>query len=96
MNERAIEPLQRPVDEAIEEVFAELRRAERLHPGWPEDVMHGAANVAEEALELIQAAADLQYHGGSVEQVRKEAVHTTAVGLRFLINMARGGNEAGE
>jgi len=74
--------------QVIEEVFAELRRAEAKFPGWPDDVVHAAAIVAEESGELVQASLDLYYGRGNREQVIKEAVHTTAMGFRFLFNMA--------
>ncbi len=45
-------------EKAIELVFAELRYAERKFPGWPEDPVHAAAILAEEAGELVKAALD--------------------------------------
>ena len=75
-------------NQIIDEVFAELRRAEAKFPGWPDDVVHGAAVVAEESGELVQASLDLFYGRGNREHVIQEAVQTTAMGLRFLLNFA--------
>ena len=47
----------------------ELRIAETYHPEWPKDVVHGAAVVAEEAGELVQAALDATYHCGNMAMV---------------------------
>lgn len=74
--------------QVIDEIFAELRRAEAKFPGWPDDVVHGAAIVAEESGELVQASLDLFYNRGNREHVIKEAVQTAAMSLRFLLNFA--------
>lgn len=70
-------------------IFIELKRAEEKFPGWPRDPVHGAAIVAEEAGELQKAALDFYYdrHVG-IDEMRKEAAHTAAMGLRFLLGMA--------
>ena len=82
-------------ENAIELLLAELDRAERLHPQWPDDEVHAAAIVAEEAGELVQAALNHHYHRPKnsdpyvldAEKMRTEAIHTGAMALRFLINM---------
>jgi hypothetical protein len=33
----------------IDEILAEVKRAETLHPHWPPDPIHGAAIVSEES-----------------------------------------------
>ena len=70
-------------------VFRELRAAEDKFPGWPTDPVHAGAIVAEEAGELSQAT--LQYYYGSrrtsVEEMRKEAAHTAAMAIRFLLGL---------
>lgn len=68
----------------LQAVLDELAKAEQQHPSWPVDVIHAAAIVGEESGELTQAALQLVYEGGSEEAVRKEAVQTAAMGLRFL------------
>lgn len=67
-------------ESVIEEIFSELRKAEAKFPGWPDDVVHGAGIVAEEAGETMQAALGLYYGRGSVEKLRKEAAQTRCDG----------------
>jgi hypothetical protein len=75
------------LDDYIEMVFEELRRAERKFPGFPTDPIHAAAVLAEEVGELQQACLQWTYEGGSLEDVTKEAVQSAAMALRFLFNM---------
>lgn len=74
---------------AMVAILEELDRAERLHPRWPTDPVHAAAILAEEAGEVIQAANNLKWHGGRVEDVEKEAIQTGAMVLRLLKNLRR-------
>ena len=82
-------------ENAIELLLDELDRAQRLHPKWPDDEVHAAAIVAEEAGELVQAALNHYYRKPKnsdpwvldAEKMRTEAIHTGAMALRFLINM---------
>lgn len=77
----------------IQDMIAELARAEHLHPVWPGrgrrgDHVWAASIVTEEAGEVLQAALNYQAHGrGSVAHIRKELVHTGAMALRALINL---------
>lgn len=72
----------------LDDVFEEIRRAEGKFPGWPEDVVHEAAIVAEEAGELMKASLDFYYHRWPTpERVYDEAVQTAAMALRFLFNL---------
>lgn len=68
-------------------VFEELRRAERKFPGFPTDPVHAAAILAEEVGELQQACLKWTYEGGNLEDVKKEAVQSAAMALRFLFNI---------
>ena len=73
------------LEEAFELILKELGKAEAKFPGWPDDVVHGAAILAEEAGETVQAALDYFYHRcDSKEKMIKEAAHTGAMVLRFL------------
>lgn len=78
---------------AIDLIEAELERAERLHPQWPEDRVYQAAIVAEEAGEALQAALNMRredYHHeivGGVMALQDELVQTGAMALRALINL---------
>lgn len=77
----------------IQDILAELCRAEHLHPFWPAQGQRGdhvwaAAIVTEEAGEALQAALNYQAHGkGSTGHIRKELVQTGAMVLRALINL---------
>ena len=74
--------------EVITAIFKELKKAESKFPGWPSDIVHAAAIVAEESGELVQASIDCYYGRGSEEKCIKEAIQTAAMSVRFLLNMA--------
>ena len=69
---------------AIGLVFDEVTRARELHK-WPDDVIHQAAIVAEEAGELVQAVNNFYHHGGDYELAKKEAIQVAATAIRFLV-----------
>jgi len=77
---------------ALSLILAELARAEKLHPVWPHDLIHAAANCAEETGELVRAVNDHAERKGSVSHIVTEAVHTAATALRFLKNIERAEN----
>lgn len=71
-------------------IQTELRYAISTYPGWPDDIVHAAAIVAEEAGELLQVANNVRWQhkdGGSVAKLRKEAIQTAAMAVRFLLNL---------
>ena len=74
-------------------LFNELCNAENKFPDWPADYIHAAAIVSEEAGELVQAANDFVYpecrktDGDMKQKMRREAVQTGAMAIRFLLNM---------
>jgi hypothetical protein len=72
------------VEDVAARVFLEMYNAERKFPTFPVDPIHAAAVVEEEAGELIQAALQFTYEGGSVDAMAKEAVQVGAMALRFL------------
>ena len=85
------------IEESIRLLFEEFHKAEEKHPGWPEDQIHCAAIVAEEAGELVQAAIDHTYQHSCPLRLKEEAAQTAAMGLRFLVNLIvreRGGKVA--
>ena len=76
------------IQKILDLVLTELARAERLHPDWPTDLVHAAGIVAEESGELIRAALRFQYReGGTLEDVRTEAVQTATTAIRLLMNL---------
>ena len=62
----------------------EVDRAEKLHPTWPQDPIHGAAIIAEEAGEAVRAALDMVYFDKPSADIYKEVVQTAAPCIRFL------------
>ena len=71
----------------LEEIYEEYFRAEKLHPNWPEDLIHQAAIIGEEAGELLQAALQYTYEDGTRAAIKKEALQTAAMCYRLLINL---------
>ena len=65
-------------------VEKELERSRAKHPVWPIDGVIAAAVVAEESGELIRAALQERYEGGSHDDVRAEAIQTIASCVRLL------------
>lgn len=71
----------------IAEVLKELMAAETKHPAWPKDLIHQAAIVCEESGELIQCALQIRYEKNSLDNLKKEALHTIATAFRLLKNL---------
>lgn len=71
--------------QTLKKVTQELLRARKLHPFWPEDSIHQAAIVQEEAGELIRAALQHELDGAAKEPMETEAIQTAAMALRFLL-----------
>ncbi len=72
---------------AIAMIFDELRKAEAKHPGWPADPIHATAILCEEAGEATQAAIDVVYAGGNVEDLKTELAQSGAMAIRALIHL---------
>lgn len=80
------------IDEALNSILEEYDRASTAIPSWPIDPIHAASVVTEEAGELLQAANDSYYpahnhNGPTYERMRKEAIQTAAMALRFLVGL---------
>ena len=69
----------------LKKVTEELLRARELHPSWPEDSIHQAAIVQEEAGELIRAALQHEFDDAPKQPMKTEAIQTAAMALRFLL-----------
>lgn len=78
-----------PINEILDEVSEELFRATSKFPTWPTDPLHAAAVVVEEVGELTQATLQCVYepHKSDVDDVRKEAIQSMTVLLRFILSM---------
>jgi NTP pyrophosphatase (non-canonical NTP hydrolase) len=73
----------------LDAVMNELAKAESKHPEWPTDPLHAIAIIGEEFGELTQAVLQVTYEPGKslIADVRREAVQTAAMALRFLQSM---------
>lgn len=68
----------------INQIMRELGRAEIKFPQWPEDIIHADAIINEEKGELTRAVIQYSYEIGDLEEIRKEAIQTAAMCIRFL------------
>lgn len=73
--------------QAIELILNELKRAEAKFPDWPDDIIHAAAIVAEEAGELTRASLNVVYSGENPNELQLEAIQVGAMAIRFLKNL---------
>ena len=81
----------RQVRELWQPVIKELISARLNFPNWPNDPLHAAAILHEEAGELMKAVLEHTYepYKSSREDVRKEAIQTAAMCFRFLASFDR-------
>jgi hypothetical protein len=82
------------IELARNEVMIELANAIEKHPEWPSDIIHQWAIVQEEAGETQKEVLQAYYEtdlGEDMEKkllaVRKEAIQTAAMCLRFLAHL---------
>jgi len=75
------------IGEVVQELLTELARAEKKHPKFPIDPVHASSVLNEEAGELVKAALEYTYEGADFDEMRKEAIQTGAMAIRFLLNM---------
>jgi NTP pyrophosphatase (non-canonical NTP hydrolase) len=76
-------------------VSAELERAKKKHPNWPDHMVARGAIVAEEAGELVRACLNWKYERKKFSddqqlqynEMVSEAVQTIVTGIRFLENL---------
>jgi hypothetical protein len=79
---------------AITYIFEALREAEEKLPGYPNDPVHAAAILVEEAGELMQAALDYYYGRAKTKRkMAREAAQAGAMALRFLLHLEHYWNE---
>ncbi len=77
------------IEEISKLIFTEIIAAEKKFPGWPKDVVHAAAIVAEECGELVKASLDFHYGRGTKGVLRNEVIQTGAMVYRFLMDIER-------
>ncbi len=75
----------------VSDVMAELESAADKFPTWPTDPLHAVAVLSEEAGELVRAVLQAVYepHKAGPREVRKEAIQTAAMALRFIHSEGR-------
>lgn len=91
------ETMNRPAD-VLGSVWNELERALAKFPTWPTDPLHAVAVLGEEFGELTKDVLQMTYEPGktSAENVRKEAIQTAAMALRFVASLDAYIYKAGE
>jgi hypothetical protein len=84
--------------DAFDEVRAELNKALAKFPTWPTDPLHALAVLGEEFGELTKDVLQMTYepHKTNADNVRKEALQTAAMALRFLVSLDAYVYKAGE
>ena len=68
-------------------IDAELKRAEKMHPDYPNDMFRQLAIMQEEAGEVTKAVLDYCYAEGTLAQVKEELIQTAAMCMRMLKNL---------
>ena len=63
-----------------------LDLAEKVHPQWPNDIIHAAAIIAEESGELMQACLNYVYSDGGLKEIEDEAMSVAAMVHRFMLH----------
>jgi len=77
--------------DVLELVLDEVDRAEKLHPKWPDDIIHAVGIVCEESGEAMKAALDHVYFDADLTlvELEKELTHTAATAFRALMNLRK-------
>lgn len=72
-----------------EDILREIAFALEKFPTWPTDPIHALAVLGEEFGELNKAVLQQTYepHKNEMGAVRKEAIQTAAMALRFLVSL---------
>jgi len=98
MNKTKVEKLDCSADDVIGSVYSELTRAIAKFPTWPTDPLHAVAVLGEEFGELTKDVLQMSYEPGktTAENVRKEAIQTAAMALRFVASLDEYIYKAGE
>jgi hypothetical protein len=71
-------------------IKTELARAKTKWPGWPDDIVHCASIMVEEAGESLKAALQYYYESGDIQEFIDETVQTGAMAHRILENILEG------
>ena len=74
-------------EKILASILAEVEQAEKKHPIWPSNLIHGGAIVSGKAGEFIKAILDYNEQKSSKYWIMREAVQTAATAIRFLKNL---------
>lgn len=76
-------------NDVISDIYAELASAIAKFPTWPTDPLHALAVLGEEFGELTKDVLQMTYEPGKTNagNVRKEAIQTAAMALRFAASL---------
>ncbi|QZE59956.1 hypothetical protein pEaSNUABM35_00039 [Erwinia phage pEa_SNUABM_35] len=74
---------------AVKQILDELHDAEVQHPQWPEEAIHAASIVTEEAGELLRDCATFEENGDQrlIINMLGEATQVGAMAVRFMKNL---------
>ncbi|QZE58601.1 hypothetical protein pEaSNUABM28_00044 [Erwinia phage pEa_SNUABM_28] len=74
---------------AVKQILNELHDAEVQHPDWPEECIHAASIVTEEAGELLRDCATFEENGDDrlILNMLGEATQVGAMAVRFMKNL---------
>lgn len=73
----------------IQDILNEVEKATKKFPTWPDDMIHAAGNVQEEAGELVKVCNEIVYEfpKSTIIDARKEAIQTAAMCFRFIVSL---------
>lgn len=76
-------------EDVMNAVYGELTKALKKFPTWPTDPLHALAVLGEEFGELTKDVLQMSYEPDktNAENVRKEALQTAAMALRFVVSL---------
>lgn len=74
------------IDGVVLEIFDELRLARDKHSLWPDDLVHGAAIVSEQAGGLLKSCLAAEMTDEQRQRARQEAKQVAVVAIRFILN----------
>lgn len=75
-----------PREKAVGDVFAELQRAETIHPGWPANAFCGLTIIGEEYGEACQAAIESHFRDADPDLIYSEVLSIAATAMRWAMD----------
>ena len=72
------------VENIVNDILKELKRAEQKFPDFPEDIIHKVGIMAEESGEATRASLQYVYENGKIDDLKEELIQTAAMCIRCL------------